>query len=105
MTSEKKRLPRLAVVTSSQLANRRAQSGSVGLACVLTCIGIAEGPPCWVEAIGTDIAYPGAILVERSGEVRWIAEPSREFKRRRHDDRHRALAAEIGRLGRLLGDG
>ena len=72
MTSEKKRLPRLAVVTSSQLANRRAQSGSVGLACVLTCIGIAEGPPCWVEAIGTDIAYPGAILMERSGEVRWI---------------------------------
>ena len=56
MTSEKNRLPRLAVVTSSQLANRMAQSGSVGLASVLTFTRITEGVPCWVEEIGTDIA-------------------------------------------------
>ena len=56
MTSEKNRLPRLAVVTSSQLANSMAQSGSVGLASVLTLTRITEEPPCWVEEIGTDIA-------------------------------------------------
>ena len=56
MTSEKNRLPRLAVVTSSQLANSMAQSGSVGLASVLTFTRITEGVPCWVEEIGTDIA-------------------------------------------------
>ena len=56
MTSEKNRLPRLAVVTSSQLANSMAQSGSVGLASVLTLIRITEEPPSWVEEIGTDIA-------------------------------------------------
>jgi len=55
MTSEKNRLPRLAVVTSSQLANRMAQSDSAGVACVLTPIGITEERPCWVEAIDADI--------------------------------------------------
>ena len=83
MTSEKNRLPRLAVVTSSQLANRMAQSGSVGLASVLTFIGITERTPCWVEAIANAFRY----FFIASGEVRWIhlAETAR----------HRASAPEI----------